>query len=124
MIRLTVLAAGHCTHPEFILMRGGQRHSVPIPALIALLEHPKLGPILFDTGYTPRFFSHTQRFPYSLYAKITPVYVDDAETACHQLQARDIAPTDIRYLIISHFHADHVGGLADFPKAQFIYFDP
>ena len=28
----------------------------------------------------------------------------------------------MRHLIISHFHADHIGGLADFPNAQYIFF--
>ncbi len=87
-----------------------------------MLEHPRLGPILFDTGYTPCFFRQTQRFPYNIYAKITPVYVDKTESACHQLKAKGISPTNIKYLIISHFHADHIGGLADFPQAQYVYF--
>lgn len=66
MIRLTLFSTGYCTHPEFILLRGSQRKSVPIPALVGLIQHPRLGPILFD---------------------------------------------DVRYIIISHFHADHIAGL-------------
>jgi len=121
-LKLTLLEAGYCTHPEFVTLRGGQRRHVRFPTLFALLDHPRLGPVLFDTGYTPRFFSETARWPYSLYAKITPVYLDKAETALNQLQARGIAATDIQTIIVSHFHADHVGGLADFPNAHYIYF--
>jgi len=105
-----------------MLLRGGRWRSVPIPALFALIEHPQLGPILFDTGYSPRFFSETRRWPYCLYAKITPVHLQAADTAACQLQRRGILPASIERIIISHFHADHVGGLADFPRAQFIYF--
>ncbi len=123
MIKLTLMEAGYCTHPEFMVMRGGQRKSVRFPAICALLEHPKLGPILFDTGYTSRFFTETQQFPNSLYAKITPVYLDESKTARRQLETRGIAVEDVRHLIISHFHADHIAGLADFPHAQYIYFD-
>lgn len=119
--KITLMAAGYCTHPEFVTIRGGQRRRVPYPALFALLEHPEFGPVLFDTGYTPRFFNQTKRWPYSLYTKITPVYLDAAKTAANQIQARGIASADVRYVIISHFHADHVGGLADFPNAQYIY---
>ncbi len=123
MIRLTLLSTGYCTHPEFILLRGGQRKSVPIPALVGLIQHPRLGPILFDTGYAPRFFTETRRLPYSLYAKITPVHLRPAETAKQQLDNLGIAAADVRYIIISHFHADHIAGLPDFPNATFIYFD-
>lgn len=122
LLKLSLLAAGHCTHPEAMVTRGGRWQSVPFPALFALLEHPRLGPILFDTGYTARFFAETCRWPYSLYAKITPVCLQQSEEAHHQLAARGIAAEAIAYLIISHFHADHIAGLKDFPNAQFIYF--
>lgn len=123
MIKFTLMAAGYCTHPEFITIRSGQWRPAPFPALFALLEHPQAGPILFDTGYTGRFFSETRHFPASLYARLTPVHFDEAEAACRQLQARGIKPGDIQYLIISHFHADHIGGLQDFPAAQYLYFN-
>lgn len=121
-VNLTLMVAGYCTHPEHIVMRGGQRKSVPFPALFALLEHPKHGRILFDTGYTHRFFEETRKFPYSLYAKVTPVYLAENETALNQLKKKRIAPQEIQYVIISHFHADHICGLRDFPKAIYIYF--
>jgi len=121
-IKLTLMGAGYCTHPEYIVMRRGQRKSVPFPAIFALLEHPKLGLMLFDTGYTSRFYRETRRFPYNLYAKVTPVHLDEADTALCQLKTRGITAEDIQYLMISHFHADHIGGLADFPNAKYIYF--
>ena len=122
-VTLTVLQAGYCTHAEHRTLRGGQRRTVPFPALFALIEHPQRGPILFDTGYTPRFYDETRRFPYSLYARLTPTYVEPADTAHHQLHTRGIAPDDIRYVILSHFHADHIGGVADFPRAQYLYLE-
>lgn len=122
MINLTLLAAGHCTHPEHMVMRDGRRSRVPFPAIFALLEHPRLGPMLYDTGYTPRFYEETRRWPNNLYARVTPVEVADGESAVRQLQRLGIAAGDIRHIIISHFHADHIGGLADFPQARFTYF--
>ena len=64
-MKLTLLKSGHCAAHEAILMRGGRWKSVSIPALIALIEHPRLGPILFDTGYSPRFFRDTRRWPFA-----------------------------------------------------------
>ena len=43
------------------------------------------------------------------------------ESAVEQLQAQGISADQIRCVIISHFHGDHIGGLRDFPAAQFIY---
>jgi len=120
-IKLTLLDAGYCIQSEHWVLRGGRRKPIRFPATFALLEHSEFGPILFDTGYAPRFFEATRRFPYSLYAKATPVYLDEHETALRKLQARGIAPTDIQYVLISHFHADHIAGIADFPRARYIY---
>ncbi len=121
-IHFTLLDAGYCLHPEHVVLRSGRWHNMRFPAMFALLEHSRFGPILFDTGYSTRFFSETKHFPYSLYAKVTPVFLNEEESAVHQLAKRGIMPHDITYIIISHFHADHIGALCDFPKARYLYF--
>lgn len=120
-VTVTLLAAGYCTQSQHILFRGSPRKTVKFPAIYALLEHPRLGPMLFDTGYSRRFHEQTRRLPYRLYAWVTPVYVSDDDTAVQMLARRGIAAGDVTHVIISHFHADHVGGLADFPKATYVH---
>lgn len=111
---------GYCTHPEAIVLQNGRWQTVQFPALVALIQHPTIGNILFDTGYSDRFFRETHHWPNRLYAMITPVYLQPEESAFHQLQQQGISPESIRYILISHFHADHIGGLSDFPNAEFI----
>ncbi len=115
--------AGYCTHPEAIVIRDGRWQTANFPSLFALISHPKHGLILFDTGYSSRFFAETRSFPFNLYALTTPVYFQPEDSAIHQLQAAGIDAAAIRYIIISHFHADHIGGLKDFSNANFIYFN-
>lgn len=119
-VQVTWFKAGYCTHPEAIALRGGRWKSVEFPALVALIQHPTIGNILFDTGYSERFFQETKQFPNRLYALTTPVFLQPEESVINQLKQQVIAPESIRYIVISHFHADHIGGLADFPNAQFI----
>jgi glyoxylase-like metal-dependent hydrolase (beta-lactamase superfamily II) len=121
-VRLSIMQAGFCTHPEHIVLRGGRRQHIPFPAMFALIEHPRFGPMLFDTGYSWRFFDETQRYPNKLYAQITPVTLREEQLAMSQLEARGIRPEDIERVFISHFHADHVAALGDFAKAQYTYF--
>jgi glyoxylase-like metal-dependent hydrolase (beta-lactamase superfamily II) len=120
-MKMHLLQAGYCTVPAGAMLRGEPWRSVPVPALFALLEHPRLGPIVFDTGYSSRFLSVTRRWPYRLYAWLTPVHLRPEETAARQLADRGIPPAAVRHLIISHFHADHLGGVADFPQATFTF---
>jgi glyoxylase-like metal-dependent hydrolase (beta-lactamase superfamily II) len=119
-VSIRFFQAGSCRHPEFTLIQGGNLKSIEIPAIFALIEHPQAGNILFDTGYTQRFFSATQNFPASLYALVTPVTIEPHQTALAQLAAIDIPATAVQYIIYSHLHADHIGGLLDFPQAKFI----
>jgi glyoxylase-like metal-dependent hydrolase (beta-lactamase superfamily II) len=48
------------------------------------------------------------------------VTISDDETAVAVLAKKNIAPSDISYIIITHFHADHICALRDFPAAKYI----
>jgi len=122
MIKATFFQAGSCTHPEAIVIRDGRWKTTSFPSVFALILHPQVGYILFDTGYSDRFFEETRHFPLRLYALTTPVFFQPEDSAVSQLQKQGIKPTTVQLIIISHFHADHIGGLRDFPTAKFVCF--
>jgi glyoxylase-like metal-dependent hydrolase (beta-lactamase superfamily II) len=122
-LKVNFFSAGYCTHPEAVVIRDGKWQQANFPSLFAAIFHPTLGVILFDTGYSHRFFQETRAWPLRLYALATPVYFQPADSAVSQLQQAGISPQSVKYIIISHFHADHVGGLQDFPNARFICFN-
>lgn len=64
-----------------------------------------------------RFYELTQKFPFSIYRRLTPVVLK--KSLKQQLEEKNIQATEIKAIVISHFHADHIGGLKDFPNAQF-----
>ncbi len=113
---------GYCTHFEKIVNPNGSLKKIKFPATVALLKHPTNGYILFDTGYSPKFLEATKSFPYSIYAKITPVFFSETQSIKNQLKNEGIQPTDIQYIILSHFHGDHTAGLYDFPSARILTF--
>lgn len=121
-VKLRILEGGYCTHKEKMVIRGGRNETVKFPSMFGLIIHPKHGVILYDTGYTKRFYKETSAFPFSVYAKMTPVYVEEKDTAVAKLQSIGIKPEDVKYIIISHFHADHIAALKDFPNCKYIYF--
>lgn len=119
-VKFDLLKVGHCSHPECAVLRGGRLNAVEFPALVGLLEHPQRGLILYDTGYSRHFWAATGGFPECLYRRLTPPTLAPAEELLTQLAERGIAPGDIGTVVISHFHADHVAGLRDFPAARFL----
>jgi glyoxylase-like metal-dependent hydrolase (beta-lactamase superfamily II) len=120
-VELKLLAAGYCKHPEFFTIKGGTWKPVPFPAGFALIRHPEHGCILFDTGYSSRFVEETRKLPELLYRLITPVTFSEQDSALNQLRGLGIEADEVRYIVLSHFHADHTAGLRDFPHARLIY---
>lgn len=110
--------AGHCTHPELATRQGASPRACEFPALVALLRHPEHGWVLFDTGYSGHFLEATATFPERLYRLVTPVHFSPSESLATQLRRDGIAPNDIGWIVVSHLHGDHVGGLADFKNAR------
>lgn len=122
-VKVQFYEGGYCTHPEFVAVKGGSFKSVKFPALAAMIIHPTLGPILFDTGYSEHFYKASKKIPYNIYAKVTPVFVNDQDKISFKVKQQKFDLADFKYIILSHFHADHIGAVKDFPYSSFIYVD-
>ena len=119
-VRCHVLDTGYCLASEQHLLRGGARREIACHSLVALLEHPQHGWLLWDTGYAPRMLDVTRSWPYWLYRHATPLRLQPELAVVRQLERFGLTWDDIRTVIISHFHADHIAGLRDFPGAQLV----
>lgn len=120
-VDITFLDGGYCTHPERMVIADGRLRSVKFPSIFNLIRHPTRGNILFDTGYSSRFVEETRRLPEWFYAALTPVEVTPADAAVAKLGSLGVQPHEVSYVILSHFHADHIAAVKDFPNAKFIY---
>lgn len=65
---------------------------------------------LLDAAAPGRRFGFVRHF-------VRPVFAEH-ETAVRQVQTLGYDPADVRDIILTHFDADHAGGLADFPHAR------
>jgi len=116
-IELQLLSDGWCMQLEAFALRGGRWRPVRFFSMFALLRHPTAGAVLFDTGYSPHFLKATARWPWGLYRAVTPVTLETGWSAVEQLDRAGVPPAEVRHVFVSHLHADHVGGLRDFPHA-------
>lgn len=110
-VEIKLYKVGYCKHPEFMVKKGGSFKSIKFPAMVALIEYADKT-LLFDTGYGKYFFEATKKFPEKLYAITTPVTL--------KKPLIEMLDKKIDTIFISHFHADHIGGLKDFPNAKII----
>lgn len=120
MHTLTLFDTGYCVVSEHQVLRGGAQRPMEVHALAALLEHPRHGRTLFDTGYAAHMLTASERWPYRLYRRMTPLRLRPELDLVRQLGARGIGPGSIDRVIVSHFHADHVAGLHDFPGTPIV----
>lgn len=118
-VRLHLLTVGRCRHPEWVTIGGGGLRPIEFPALAALIVHPTIGPILYDTGYADRFETATQPFPERFYRWITPPSLPCEEQLLTQLAGLGVSASDVSCVLVSHLHADHVAGLRDLPSSRF-----
>lgn len=119
-VRCHVLDTGYCVALESIVIRGGAWRRIALHSLVAVIEHPTHGWLLWDTGYAPRMFDATAQWPYSLYRRATPLHIRRDLAVVNQLAHIGLVAGDIRRVLLSHFHADHLAGLRDFPTAEVI----
>lgn len=114
--RLWALDSPTFTLDKSILMVGASGEcTIPMPAY--LIEHPK-GLVLFDTGLVPAAATDPEGV-YGELASLLGLRFRPEQAIDQQLKALGYAPSDVKYVIASHTHFDHSGGLYLFPQAEF-----
>jgi len=108
-MKLYIFDGGHAHLPDMNHLTPDRNVGKPvtIPILMFLIEHPK-GLVLFDTGVD------TDR-PGDPFLQALPERRVD-----RQMEGLGYRPEDVRYVILSHLHLDHVGCVPLFPDATFI----
>lgn len=115
-VRIRLLTCGWLEGDLAMLMTGGEgRVRLPIPSVV--IEHPK-GVAVFDTGLHASLAHDTARLRSS--ADLFDVTMAPSDALGPQLQALDVDPSAVRFLINSHLHFDHCGGNEAVPNATLL----
>jgi len=102
------------------LLAGGESKPVKLPIPFYVIRHPE-GIVLFDSGLGQNIREQIHGWwVHRLFQLLLPYRFRKEEAAVNQLKKMGIEPGAVRYLIVSHAHFDHVGGLQDFPDAAVV----
>ena len=85
--------------------------------LLSLLIETEQGLVLVDTGLGTAEYEQPRPFT-RVFQVITKMPMDAREAALNQVLALGYQPEDVRHIVLTHMHFDHISGLADFPQAQ------
>lgn len=82
-----------------------------------LIESPE-GLILVDTGLGTKDIEYPKKRLDKTFRSFVKPKLEMQETALSQIQKMGYVADDIKHIVLTHLHADHAGGLSDFPKAK------
>lgn len=116
-----IYRAGYCLGRGILADRTLSWEKVRFYTRCFLLEHPVKGLILIDTGYGKDLIESTKKGIYSLYSALLPITYSSEDSIVAQLAKDGISLKDLSYLVLTHFHPDHIGALPEFAKVPWIY---
>lgn len=94
---------------------------IDVPVGAFLVEHPSAGILLVDTGFHPAVAVDGKQALGQLGgAFFKDVRMDPDQAVAAQLRERGLSPASIGTVVMTHLHADHASGIAEFPSATFV----
>ncbi len=94
--------------------------TIDMPTTAAVIEHPKFGVVVWDTGINDAVADPARADDYwgkGLPAAFGTHNFTRQHAVDKQLEKLGYKPADVRYVIYSHLHLDHAGGMSYFPNA-------
>ncbi len=97
-----------------------QHWTEPLPIHAWVIDHPE-GLIVVDTGDTART-SERGYFPrwHPYFRWGLRPFVEPDDEIGPQMRQLGFSPEDVRWVVLTHLHADHVGGLHHFPSSEIL----
>lgn len=89
------------------------------PVAFYLIEHND-GKVLFDTGMPRECMDNLAEYWGPTIASMSEVDMTENELVVNALNNLGVQAEDIKYVIQSHLHLDHCGGIGCFPNATYI----
>lgn len=132
-VRLQPLLSGLVDAPPGFLHRGVGRLAgaralglgvpreelVKVPIVAFLIEHPRAGRVLVDTGLHPSVGVDPKQNLGRLGARLFKG-VELEQSLPDQLRARGVDPASIGVVVLTHLHLDHASAVSEFPEATFV----
>lgn len=99
------------------MFEAGSDEPVTLTVNAWLIRHPR-GTVLFDTGMPASFVGGSERTEGM--SDFLAIVFGENDTVDAQLTANSQEPERVDFVVVSHLHFDHVGGLSNIPNATVI----
>ena len=100
-----------------------KRWTAPRPINVYVIEHER-GLVLFDAGQDRRSVTEADYFPGGftglIYSRLARFEIASDETLSARLASIGHGISDVRTVVLSHLHQDHIGGLRELSDAEIV----
>ena len=105
-------------YPECLMLaKNPEEKRITIPVYAFLIEHDNGKKILFDTGWSTKVRKHA--LSHLGIVNLSEKAILPKGAAVHeQLQSHGVLPSDLDYVMLSHLHVDHAGGIRNLSGAK------
>ena len=111
-------------HPSLVWILLSPTWGAWRPIHVFVIEHED-GLVLFDSGQDRASVTDRDYYPSSpvmrlVYRRLARFEIGPTETVSAQLAVLGYRPGDVRWVVLSHLHQDHIGGLRELTGARFV----
>ena len=118
-LKVHVFTTGVLRVPDALVLRGGSLTTTrELPVYAVLIEHPKQGLVLFNTGLDPKSAT-TQTLPANWLGMISSA-VSRGDGVQTQMEAAGFKRDAVRWIVLSSLHFDHTGEIKAFANARVV----
>lgn len=111
-VSITVIPTARVVTQHGFSVRGAPIADPLVSAMVAVLvEHPH-GPLLIDAGMSAGARAHVSTVPLLMQAVVD---LQVSQSVAEGLRSEGVRPADLRGVLLTHGHWDHVSGLEDLP---------
>lgn len=109
---------GYCLNNLKTMFKDHQSEPRRFGAGVFLIKHRTQGYLLYDTGYSQAIYNKKLRL--AVYRRLNPTFIDKSQMIDQQLIKAGVDPREIKRVVLSHLHPDHIGGISQFPHAEIL----
>ena len=103
-----------------LVQRGAGRKLVKLTVRYGLIDRADDGLCLVDTGFGAEVTEGPRSIALKLYHSLLRPSLIPGQTSTTLLPILGASAADVRVVVVTHFHADHISSLRAFPKARII----
>jgi glyoxylase-like metal-dependent hydrolase (beta-lactamase superfamily II) len=121
-MKFTLHNSAFVSAPSRLVNPDGPWANEAFPIRYGLIEHSREGLILVDTGYSQMLFQ-SSNLHVTFYRNILRPKLIEGGDAISTVVKAGGKISDVRHIIVTHLHADHICAVRDFPNASVIASD-